>query len=206
MFSFFCREIILFILWRLYSLAKNVGRYCVVKGHSVFQDDETSSEVVCLCERILNMDLFVPFHSVVRACCLRWECLLTLYLKATVYGCSHVKMHSVLPDDDMSNETVCLPRISLDVAACSNSLCLLIVVSHSVLFDENICSITVSMSNANEGCSPPAFSLVKSLANGWKNLAKFHKVCLCFVDLQVLSRHPIVDTRHAEICSFRPYL
>jgi hypothetical protein len=83
---------------------------------------------------------------------------LTLYLKATVYGCSHVKMHSVLPDD-MSNETVCLPRVSLDVAACSNSLCLLIVVSRSVLFDENICSITVSMSNANEGCSPPAFYL-----------------------------------------------
>jgi hypothetical protein len=75
-----------------------------------------------------------------------------LYLKATVYGCSHVKMHSVLPDDDMSNETVCLPRISLDNAACSNSLCLLVVVSRSVLSDENMCSITVNMSSLTRTC------------------------------------------------------
>jgi hypothetical protein len=83
MFSSLCREIILFILWRLYSLAKNVGRYCVVKGHSVFQDDETSSEMVCLCGRILYMDFFMPFYSHIAACCLRWECVLILYLMVT---------------------------------------------------------------------------------------------------------------------------
>jgi hypothetical protein len=68
----------------------------------------------------------------------------------STYGCSLAKTHSVLPSDDMSNETVCLPWISLDVAACSNSLCLLtVVLFEPVLSDENMCQITENMSNAN---------------------------------------------------------
>jgi hypothetical protein len=75
----------------------------------------------------------------------------------SICGCSLVKMHSVLPDHDMSNETVCLPWISLNVASYSYSLCLLIVVFVPAFFDENMCWNREIMPDENKGCSPHAF-------------------------------------------------
>jgi hypothetical protein len=58
-----------------------------------------------------------------------------------------LKTHSVLLFKDMSNEIVCLPCVSLDVAITRTSPCIFIAIFRPVVLDGSVQTISVSHQN-----------------------------------------------------------